>query len=138
MPIPLDLLPDVRPATFSKDTGAVAATSTFSVMACANATGEVFRVTGAHLLVDATYAADVANFYALALVHNSITLATWSTQTSAQGTLTAFTDQLMILAADTGTSLTVQPGEVLTLVATKNASAANLTVRVVVHGRFVK
>lgn len=138
MAIPLDLLPDVRPATFSKDVAAVAATATFSIMAAGNASGEVFRVTSVHLLVDTTYAADVANFYALALVHNSITLATWSTQTSAQGALTAFTDQLMILAADSGTNLTVQPGEVLTLVATKNAAAPNLTARVVVHGRFVK
>jgi hypothetical protein len=138
MSLPFDPLPDVNPAYFTKDVAAVAATSTFSVMAASLVAGQVYRVTRAHILVDTTYAADAANFYALTLVHNGTTIASWSTQTSAQGALTAFTLAEMVLAADTGVNLTVQPGETLTLVCTKNGSAANFTARVVVHGRFVK
>lgn len=137
MALPLDSLPGSVLEPFTKDVAAVAATSTFSVMACLTSAGQRFRVIRAHLLVDATYAADASNYYAITLVHNGTTIATWSTQTAAQGALTAFVAGEMILAADTGSNLVVLPGETMTLVCTKNGSAANLTARAVVHGRWV-
>lgn len=138
MPIPVDSIDGVASAAtrYVKDVSAVAATSTFSVMA-ADASGARFRVTRVQILVDATYAADASNFYAFTLVHNGTTVASWSTQTSAQGALTAFTSAEMVLAADTGSNRVVQATEALTLVATKNGTAANFTGRFIVHGRYV-
>lgn len=136
---PNDSLFDVGASTihYTKEVASVAATSTFSVMCATTANNLKYRVTRAQLLLDATYAADPANFYVITLVHNGTTVATWSTQTSAQGVLTAFTVNEMVLAADTGNNRVVQPGEVLTLVCTKNGTAANLSARCIVHGRFI-
>lgn len=138
MPIPFDPLPDVQPVHYTKDIAAVAATSTFSVMGASNTAGQRYRVTRAHILVDATYAADPANFYVITLVHNATTIASWSTQTSAQGALTQFVVNEMVLAADTANNLVVQPNEVMTLVATKNGAAANISARVVCQGKFLQ
>lgn len=137
MAIPYDEPPGATAHHYTKEIAAVAATSTFSVMGASTATGYKYRVTHAQLLVDTTYAADASNFYVLALVHNGTTVASWSTQTAAQGALTAFTLAEMVLAADTGNNRVVQTGEVLTLVCTKNASAPNISARCIVHGRFI-
>lgn len=132
---PYESPPGASMPRVTKDVAAVAATSTFAVMAVS--AGQRFRVMRAQLLVDTTYAADAANYYVFTLVHNGTTVATWSTQTGAQGALTAGSIQEMVLAADTGVNLVVQPTELLQLVCTKNGSAANFTGRVCVCGRDV-
>lgn len=137
MSLVLDGSPFDHFVNVSKDVAAVAATGTFCVAACSNTAGQYLRIDRAFVLTDTTYAADASDFYAIALKHGSTTIATWSTQTSAQGALTAVTVNEMVMAANTGTNRVVAPNEVLTLVCTKNGSAANLTARVVVHGRFV-
>jgi hypothetical protein len=134
---PYEIPPGASLQRTTKDVAAVAATSTFAILAASAACGQRHRVMRAQLLVDTTYAADASNFYVFTLVHNGTTVATWSTQTSAQGALTAGANQEMILAADTGVNLVVQPGELLQLVCTKNGTAANFTGRVCVGGRDV-
>lgn len=138
MPIPAESLGVIGALsdTFVKDVAALAATTTTSIMCATAANGYRFRVNRAQILVDTTFAADASNFWVFTLVHNATTVATWSTQTGQQGALTAFTVNEMVLAADTANALVIQPGEVLTLVATKNASAANFTGRFISHGRF--
>ncbi len=137
MPVPPYDTDFATPRNFTRDVAAVAATGTFAVMVARAADGFGFRITSAQLITDATYAADAANFYVLTLVHNVTTIASWSTQTAAQGALTALVTNEMILSADAGINRVVLPGETLTWVLTKNASAANISARVVVHGRFV-
>lgn len=95
------------------------------------------RLDAADIMVDATYAASATDFYAFTLVWGSgpTTAASWSTQTSAQGAITAAVPSLMVLSADA--NLIIPPGSVVKLIATKNASAANITPRIVMSGRIV-
>jgi hypothetical protein len=137
MALPLDPVPltsfTVTPV--SRDCPAISATITLALESLA--AGRAFRIERAELIVDATYAADPANFYAFTLQHAATAAATFSTQTSAQGAITAAVPAQMILAANTGNNLVIQGGEVLSLLATKNGAAANITPRIVVHGRYV-
>lgn len=118
---------------WSKDCPAASATSTFVLGTAKRA----FRVESVELIDDAGYAADAANYYVFTLVHGSgpTTAATWSTLTGAQGAITAGVPAAMVLSADA--NLVIPAGDVVSLVATKHASGANPTVRVVVHGRYL-
>lgn len=95
------------------------------------------RLERAELMVDATYAASATDFYVFQLKHGATVMATWSTQTAAQGAITAAVPVAMVLSADTGQNLVIAAAAVLTLTATKNASAADITPRIVLHGRSV-
>lgn len=96
-----------------------------------------FRFTAVELISDVTYTQDPANYYVFTLKHGATTVATWSTLTGAQGTITAGVPAAMVLAADSGQALVGAAGEVLSLTATKNGAAVNITPRVVAHGRYV-
>lgn len=119
--------------TISRDCPATSATSTYVIGTFKQAT----RITLAELMVDANYAADAANFYAFTLVWGAgpTTAASWSTQASAQGALTAAVPAAMVLAAEP--NAVVPAGSVVKLIATKNAAAPNITPRVVINGRVV-
>ena len=121
-------------AKFPRSCPAVSATATFAI--ATPDPNRPFRVDRAELIVDATYAADPANFYALTLQKGATVIAAWSTQTTAQGALTGGTPAAMVLSG-TDANLVLAAGDVLSLVATKNGTAANITPRVVVHGRYV-
>lgn len=95
-----------------------------------------FRVQRAELVVDVTYLVDPANYYVFTLQRGATIVATWSTLTGQQGTITAAVPAAMVLSA-TDTNLVGQVGDVLTLVATKNGAAANIQPRIVVHGKYV-
>lgn len=118
---------------WSRDCPAASATSTFAL----GTMKRNFRIESVELIDDAGYAADATNYYVLTLVHGTgpTTAATWSTLTGAQGALTAATPAAMVLSADA--NLVIPAGDVVSLVATKHASGANITVRVVVHGRYL-
>lgn len=120
----------------SRDCPATAATATY-VIGTALRTIRADRV---ELSVDATYAADTTNFYTFTLVWGAgLTIAaSWSTQTAAplQGAITAAVPAVMVLSA-TDANLVIAAGSVLKLIATKAASAANITPRVVLYGRAV-
>lgn len=113
---------------------AISATSTFPI--ATPSLVRSYRVERVELMVDATYAADPANFYTFTLQKGATVIATWSTLTGQQGTLTANVPGLMVLSV-TDANLVLAGGDVLSLVATKAAAAANITPRVVVHGKYV-
>lgn len=113
---------------------AIAATSSFAVGVPSDT--EKFRVERVELMTDATYAADPTNYYVFTLQVGATVVATWSTLTGQEGALTALTPAKMTLSA-TDANLVLAAGGALTLVATKNGAAANITPRVVVHGRTV-
>jgi hypothetical protein len=85
------------------------------------------RVYAVDLVVDTTYAADPTNFYVITLQKGATVIATWSTQTGQQGTLTADTIVQMVLSA-TDTARVCNVGDVFQLVFTKVAAAANLPI----------
>jgi len=123
--------------SFSFDVkAAVAATATLGI--CTPDPNRLFRIERVEILVEAAYAADPANFYAMTLSHGAgpTTAASWSTQTSAQGALAANATQAMVLSG-TDANLVVPAGALLKLVLTKNGAAANIQPRVVIHGRYV-
>lgn len=135
MSLPLDPNTILQQAVgASRDCPATAATATY-VLVTALRTIRVDRV---ELSVDATYAADTTNFYAFTLVWGAglTVAASWSTQTSAQGAITATVPAVMVLSA-TDANLVIAAGSVIKLIATKAASAANITPRVVLYGRAV-
>lgn len=95
------------------------------------------RITKVEIINPAGLAGDASNYWTLALKKGSTTMASWSTATAAEGTLTANTPVLMTLSA-TDANLVTDVDDVLSLVLTKAASAANLPAgRVVVHGNYV-
>lgn len=98
-----------------------------------------FRVKRVEIVVDSTYTADPANFYAFTLIHGggSTVAASFSTQTSAQGAITAGVPVTMVLNA-TDASRVCAALDTLSLVATKNGTAANITPRIVLHGTYVQ
>jgi hypothetical protein len=97
---------------------------------------EKFRVERVEIMSDADYTADASNYYVLTLQSGATVLATWSTQTGQEGALTNLVPASMTLSA-TDANLVLAAAAALKLVATKNGSAANITPRVVVHGRTV-
>jgi hypothetical protein len=97
-----------------------------------------FRIDSIELISDATYTQDAANVYSLAvLLAGARTVGTWNTTTGQQGTITAAVPAAVPLAAESGQNRVAAKSEVVSFVATKSAAAANITLRVVVHGRFV-
>lgn len=113
---------------------AIAATSSLAIGVPSDKS--LFRVERCEIMVDADYTADAANYYVLTIQAGATVLATWSTQTGQEGALTNLTPAKMTLSA-TDASLVLAAGAALKLVATKNGTAANITPRVVVHGRTV-
>lgn len=69
------------------------------------------------------FAADAANYWTIELTDGTNVLASWSTQTGAEGTLTADTPVAIPLSA---THTDLDEGLVLTLVFTKTGVPANL------------
>lgn len=121
-------------APFQRSCPATSATSTYPI-ATPSPTRK-FRVERVEIMVDATYTSDATNYYVLTLQKGATVIATWSTLTGAEGTLTGGTPGVMTLSG-TDANLVLAAGDVLSLVATKNAAGANITPRVVAHGRFV-
>ena len=115
-------------------TTAIAATTTTAI--CTPDLFRLFRVDRAELIVDATYLVDPANYYVFTLQAGATVIATWSTLTGQQGTLTANVPATMVLTA-TDLNRVVPLGVPLTLVATKNGAAANVQPTIAVHGRTV-
>lgn len=95
------------------------------------------RVDFVDLMLDATYAADASNFYAFTFVWGAgpTVAASWSTQTAAQGAITAAVPVTMVLAAEP--NAVIPAGSVVKLIATKNGTAANITPRITFSGRVV-
>ncbi len=124
-----DLLTEGR--RLSRDCPATSATSTYVL----GTTRRQERIEKVELMVDADYAASSTLFYAFTLQVGATVIASWSTQTAAQGALTAGVPVSMVLA--TGATLLVAAGAVLKLVATKASTAADITPRVLVHSRVV-
>jgi len=109
--------------SFSIDTvAAISATTT--VWAWKVGAQRTFKLERAVINVSATYAADTTNFYTIQIKDGSTVLASWSTQTSAQGALTANTPADLILNT-TDANLAAAGGDTLTVVCTKSAAAAN-------------
>lgn len=80
-----------------------------------------------------------ANYWEIALKKGATTMAQWSTDSDVvgQGTLTANAVVNLVLSG-TDANLVANTGDVISLVLTKAASAANLpSGRVVIHGRYV-
>jgi hypothetical protein len=136
MASPTDPSPFSDRVPFARDCPSTSATTTYAIASIVGSSR--LRIERAELIVDATYTADATNFYVFTLQHGATVIATWSTQVGQQGTITGGTPAQMVLAADTANNLVVQPGESLTLVATKAAAGANVTPRIVAHGRYVQ
>lgn len=132
LPLDRDTMFDQRDS-LARDLPVISATITLAMLTIQR----TMRVEKIELIVDATYAADPTNYYVLTAQHGATALGSWSTLTGAQGTITAGTPVSMVLTADTGQNLVMAAGEVLSLLATKNAAAANIQPRIVVHGRYV-
>lgn len=96
---------------------AVAATTTFAL----GLLPSEFSVERLEIIVPTTYAADAANYYTLDVQpHGGAAILQWSTQTSADGALTA-----NVVSSKKGPEGPFAAGQI-DLVATKAASAANL------------
>ena len=135
---PLDSLGPLfgQEAQLERDLPAVSATGTY-VLGVFSLT-RAFRVQRVEVIVDATYAANPSAFYVLALVHGAgvVNAAQWSTQSTAQGAITGGTPAVMVPNGTDANSV-IPGGDVVSIVCTKNSTAANITPRVVVHGHFV-
>jgi hypothetical protein len=95
------------------------------------------RFEAVDLVVDTTYNADPVNFYVITLQRGATVIATWSTQTGQQGTLTAGVIASMVLSA-TDLNRVGVVDETLQLVFTKAAAAANLPIgRICAHSKYV-
>jgi hypothetical protein len=121
-------------SSFVLDAAAISATTTIPIVT--PSTARSFRVERVELMSIATYADDAANYYVLTLQKGATVIGTWSTLTGANGAITGGTPVTLTLSG-TDAALVLAGGDVLSLVATKHASAANITPRLVVHGKFV-
>lgn len=111
----------------------VSATTMFAVCTLDTAT----RFDSIEVLNPTGFVQDASNYWTLALKSGSKTLGSYSTQTSAQGTLTANTAGAMLMNA-TDTNKIGAAGELVTLVLTKTGTPGNFpTGRVVAHARRV-
>jgi hypothetical protein len=135
MTTPLEKSPFGTVKTVSR-TAAAAIAATGSLAVGVPSDTETFRVERVEIMVDADYVADAVNFYVLTLQAGATVIATWSTQVGQEGTLTNLVPAKMTLSA-TAANLVLAAGTALKLVATKAAAAANITPRIVVHGRTV-
>jgi hypothetical protein len=111
----------------------ISATTTFALFTAQRP----YRIDAIEIIVDTTYTADPALYYSMAVQVGGRTTGTWSTQTSAQGAIAGGTPAAVPLAAESGQNRVAAKGDVVTFVATKNSTAANITPRVVIHGRYV-
>jgi hypothetical protein len=97
----------------------------------------VFRVDSVQMNIPAGFAQDASNYWTIALKNGSTTVASWSTQTSGNGTVTAATPVTLTNSA-TDADLVFAAADIPSLVATKTGSPSSLPlVRLDVHGKFV-
>lgn len=83
------------------------------------------------------YAEDTTNYWKLGVKKNSTIMAEYSTQTSAQGTITGDAFTAIPLSA-TDANLVADVGDEISFYGTKVAAAANLPAgRVIIHGRYL-
>ncbi len=104
------------------DAVATTITSTTTLTVGKLSLDRVVRFGRVTLTLPTTLTQDASNYWTIALKDGSATLASWSTQTSAQGTITANTPVDLVLATDHD----LLPNDILTVVLTKSASAAAL------------
>lgn len=101
-----------------------------------NAT-RIFRVDSVEYLNPTGFVQDTTNFWTVSLKNGSTTVASWSTQTSAQGTIAPATPVQLVLSA-TDANLVFAAGDIFSAVMTKTASPAPLPPgRLTVHGHYV-
>lgn len=100
-------------------------------------TGKVFVVDAVQYYNATGLAADVSNYFALTIQNSGATkvAASWSTQTSAQGAITAATP--VSLVNGTLANRTFTAGEIINFVATEAGSATLPAGRILVLGRFI-
>jgi hypothetical protein len=120
------MAPPRRPNEFlqeklTADTLAVAAIAATSSLVLQTMDG-AYRINSFELEAPGGYSADASNYYVITLQAGSTVLATWSTQTGQQGALTDGVPGQAVLAG----TITGAKGDVLKVVCTKAASAANL------------
>lgn len=115
-----------EPLTLSHDAN-VATSATATLFAWKAPAARTVRVDRAQLNVPAGFAADAANFWTIAVKNGSTTIASWSTQTGAQGAITANTPVDLINAA-ADADLVLDPAETLTLVLTETGTATNFPI----------
>lgn len=125
----------VSGATFSggaaaDTTGATAATKLFTAQ-------RKMRIEKVEYINPTGLAGHASNYWTIALKKGSTAMASWSTATAAEGTLTANTFVAATLST-TDADLVAAVDDVVSLALTKAASAANLPAgRLVIHGRYV-
>ncbi len=96
-----------------------------------------FRVESVEYILPAGFVADSSNYWTVALKNGSTVVASWSTLTSAQGTITAGTPVQLVLST-TDANLVFAAGDIVSAVLTKTASALPLPPgRITVHGHYV-
>lgn len=96
-----------------------------------------FRVDKVEYISPTGFVQDASNYWTIALKKGSTSMAAWSTQTSAQGTIAANTFVNLVLDA-TDANRVAAVSDVISIVFTKAASAANLPAgRFVAHCRYV-
>ena len=83
------------------------------------------------------FAADPANYWTLELRKGATVIASYSTQTAAQGAITANTFVTFVLSATDANRVAVE-GDELSLALVKSGTAGNLPLgRMCAHGRYV-
>ena len=113
---------------------AIAATTTLKARKFED---RAFRVEHATWLPYGTMTQDAANYWTIALKNGSTVVASWSTLTGSEGTLTGGTHAEMTLSA-TDANLVFAAADIATLVLTKTGSPAPLPAGLLtVHGRYV-
>ena len=98
--------------------------------------GRKFRITGARLLNPTGLAAHASNYFNIKLQNGSTVIANWSTQSSAQGALSADTFVDMVLSGTDGHAV-LAPGDVLSLNLDLTGTQTLPAGRVCVSGYFV-
>lgn len=110
-----------------------AATKTLPLMTLKQGT----RFDAIEILNATGFVGDASNYWTLAFKIGARTVASWSTQTAAQGTITGGTAAAMIMSG-TDANLVGAAGEALTLVLTKTGTPSAFPPgRIVAHGRQV-
>lgn len=95
------------------------------------------RIDSCEVLNGTGFTADAANYWTITLQAGATVMATWSTMTGAEGTLTANVAGAMTLHA-TDANRVGAAGALLKLVFTKTGSPANFpSGRIIAHGRIV-
>lgn len=97
----------------------------------------IFAVDTVEWLTPTTVTQDAANYWTIALKNGSTVVASWSTLTGAQGTITGGTGVTLVNSA-TEANLVFAAGDTMSLVMTKTGSPSPLPPgRMTVHGHYV-